>query len=64
MKEKIQGEFYPSNKSKHRVTVIGIEHTKPINQKKITDFLTKLAGGTVKVMTYKNTEFDTNTTHK
>lgn len=54
MKENIQGEFHPAQKSKHRVTVIAISHTKPINQRKITSFLRKLAGGTVKVLTYKN----------
>jgi len=54
MKEILEGEFFPAQKSKQRVTVIGIEHTKPINRKKVVDFLKKQAGGTVKVATYKN----------
>lgn len=41
-------------KSKHRMTVIAIEHTKPINRRKIEDFLLKQGGKTVKLVTYKN----------
>lgn len=58
MKEKITGEFYPAKKSKHRVTMIVVSHTKPINQKKIISFLLKQAGQTVKIETYKNAIVD------
>ncbi len=54
MKEKLSGEFYPSMKSKHRVTIICLEHTRPVNQRRIEAFLKKLSGGSVKVMVYKN----------
>ena len=54
MAEKLQGEFFPSQKSKYRVTLIAFSHTKPINQKVITDFLLKQAGGTVLIETWKN----------
>ena len=58
MKEKLTGEFDPAMKSKHRVTVIALTHTKPINHRKVTAFLEKQGGGTVKVHTYKNAVID------
>lgn len=55
-KEHIDGEFYPSKKSKHRVTVIGIMHTTPLNRRKIEDFFIELGKGTaaITIVTYKN----------
>lgn len=53
-KEILDGEFYPAAKNKHRVTLIGFLHTKPINRAKIEAFLLKQAKGTVAIYTYRN----------
>ena len=57
-KEILQGEFYPSQKSKKRVTIVIIENTRQIDQQKITDFLTKLTDGRITIATYKNAVID------
>lgn len=61
IKETIDGEFFPSRKSKHKVTVIGIAHDVPINRRKVEDFFILLVKGraTVKIVTYKNAVIDT-----
>lgn len=57
--EKLKGHANPGMKSKHRVTIIGFAHTKPINHSKLQSLLTKFMGGgnyAILASTYRNAD--------